>query len=472
MPERSTILSLPYIQPSQAQKHVTHNEAIGALDVIVQLAVKSRTTSAPPGTPQDGDRYIVAVGGSAAWAGQDDAVAVLVEGVWAFFAPGPGWSAYVEDNQEVAIFDGAGWAPLPAPAELQNLTSLGVNTTADTTNRIAVAAAATLLSHDGNGHQLKVNKAAETDTASLLFQTGWSGRAEMGLAGSDDFEIKVSADGSNWNTALRLDAANGAVAFPSGGVREKLSAARTWYVDPTLGSDTNDGLAGGSGAFATIAAALDAVHAVDGGGQTLTVALADGTYALTTELQIEPSLVAVGRLQITGNTATPGNVVLTTSAASAISVQGGNVTLGGVRLLSTGTGALLRIGRAADVTLSDVIFGTTTNDQIANDGGQVRYGGACEIDGNAARHVANRAGGIFDSNGQVLTLTSAPNFATAFLACEDGSVATLLAGSFSGAATGPRYVADRNGVINTGGQGAAFLPGDSAGSATNGGLYL
>ena len=65
-----------------------------------------------------------------------------------------------------------------------------------------MAADATLLTHDGSGHQIKVNKASATDTASLLFQTGFSGRAEMGLAGNDDFSVKVSADGAAWTEAL------------------------------------------------------------------------------------------------------------------------------------------------------------------------------------------------------------------------------------------------------------------------------
>ena len=43
-------LSLPYILPGQAQKHVTHNEAITALDAITQLAVLDRTRTAPPET--------------------------------------------------------------------------------------------------------------------------------------------------------------------------------------------------------------------------------------------------------------------------------------------------------------------------------------------------------------------------------------------------------------------------------------
>ncbi|MBS2268064.1 DUF2793 domain-containing protein, partial [Salmonella enterica subsp. enterica serovar Typhimurium] len=50
-------LQLPYIAPSQAQKHVTHNEAIRALDALVQLCVASRTLKEPPAEPREGNRY-------------------------------------------------------------------------------------------------------------------------------------------------------------------------------------------------------------------------------------------------------------------------------------------------------------------------------------------------------------------------------------------------------------------------------
>jgi len=52
-------LKLPYIMAAQDQKHVTHNEAIRALDTISQLSVYSRNQTASPGVPGDGDRYIV-----------------------------------------------------------------------------------------------------------------------------------------------------------------------------------------------------------------------------------------------------------------------------------------------------------------------------------------------------------------------------------------------------------------------------
>ena len=46
--DQTTNLKLPYIMPSQAQKHVTHNEAIRALDALVQLCVLDRDLSRHP----------------------------------------------------------------------------------------------------------------------------------------------------------------------------------------------------------------------------------------------------------------------------------------------------------------------------------------------------------------------------------------------------------------------------------------
>lgn len=55
-------LKMPYILPSQAQKHVTHNEALRLLDAVVHLSVKSRNRAEAPETPASGDRYLVAAG--------------------------------------------------------------------------------------------------------------------------------------------------------------------------------------------------------------------------------------------------------------------------------------------------------------------------------------------------------------------------------------------------------------------------
>jgi hypothetical protein len=206
MSDTSHILGLPYIQPAQAQKHVTHNEALRVLDALVQLSVEDRDQTAPPATPTSGD-----------WTGQDGSIAVYENAAWAFYAPQNGWQAVVRAEGTTLIFNGLDWVGSAIDAlALQNVNGVGINTTADDVNRLAVSADATLLSHNGSDHRVVVNKDAPTDTASLLFQTGYSGRAEMGTAGGDDFSIKVSNDSMSWNTSLTLDGATGRAEFPSG----------------------------------------------------------------------------------------------------------------------------------------------------------------------------------------------------------------------------------------------------------------
>ena len=91
-------LELPYIMPSQAQKHVTHNEAIGMLDALVQLAVVTRQLAAPPSSPGNGECYIVAAGASGAWSGHDNAIAHRLDGAWSFYPPRAGFLCHVADE--------------------------------------------------------------------------------------------------------------------------------------------------------------------------------------------------------------------------------------------------------------------------------------------------------------------------------------------------------------------------------------
>lgn len=211
MTETTALLNFPYIMPSQAQKHVTHNESLRMLDALVHLRVGAREVDTPPVDPVEGDRLVVGAAPSEAFAGQAGNIAAFQDGAWAFYAPRAGWVIWDAAESALLVFDGAAWTPVFDP---QNLPLIGVNTQADETNRLAVRGDATLLSHDGAGHQLKLNKAATGDTGSLLFQTGWSGRAEMGLAGDDDFSIKVSPDGVAWHGALTADRATGNVSVP------------------------------------------------------------------------------------------------------------------------------------------------------------------------------------------------------------------------------------------------------------------
>lgn len=225
MSQTSPTLSLPYLQPSQAQKHVTHNEALDVLDLVVQLCVQSFDDTDPPATPAEGDVYVPASGATGAWAGRDGEMAVWRDGIWQFLVAQTGWRAWDIASEELRVWTGSAWA---APvAATDNLDGLGVGTSADATNVLAVAGPATLLSHSGTGHQLKINKAADGQTASLLFQSNWSGHAEMGLAGTTDFSIKVSPDGSAWTSAMVLDAGTGQAGFGADVPLARLHARET-----------------------------------------------------------------------------------------------------------------------------------------------------------------------------------------------------------------------------------------------------
>jgi len=112
MPDTTTNLLLPYLLAAQAQKHVTHNEALRLLDGLVQLSVLDRDLSSPPGSPEDGDRYIVASGGTGDWAGWDLDVALRTDGAWMRLPPRTGWRAWVEDEELLLVFDGSDWVSL------------------------------------------------------------------------------------------------------------------------------------------------------------------------------------------------------------------------------------------------------------------------------------------------------------------------------------------------------------------------
>ena len=262
-------LQLPFILPGQAQKHVTHNEALLALDALTQLAVLDRHLSAPPADPELGDRYIVAVAPTGAWAGNAAAIAAYDGAAWLFHLPQPGWRAFVVDEAGFVTWNGAGWS-----AEIGldgSVPRLGVNALADGTNRLAAKSDAILFSHDdvtpGSGDmRLTLNKLGAASSATLLYQTGYSGRAEIGTAGDDALHVKVSPDGSAWQEALAIDAATASVGLGTANPSTRLHVAGPVRVGQYAVAALPDAAASGAGAM---------IHVTDeaGGG---VLAFSDG----------------------------------------------------------------------------------------------------------------------------------------------------------------------------------------------------
>src|SRR5882757_215310 len=112
-------LGLPCIEGSQAQKHVTHNEALRILDTLVQLAVLDRDLTAPPGSPTEGQRWIVKATATGAWAGHDNAIAAWQDGVWQFSGPLAGWVAFVVDEAALVVWNGTAWTDYFSTVSIQ-----------------------------------------------------------------------------------------------------------------------------------------------------------------------------------------------------------------------------------------------------------------------------------------------------------------------------------------------------------------
>jgi len=215
--DQSPNLSLSYVMAQQAQKHVTVNESFRLLDALVQARVISRTQNDEPAAPVDGDAWLLPseVSGSQWSSFSENSLIVFQDGAWVEILPQQGWVIFVLDEGGLVSYGDNGWSQITSDAEsAETALKFGVNTVADDTNRFAVKSDAILFSHDdvtpGTGSLRHVfNKSLADATGSILFQTGFSGRVEMGLLGNDDFSLQVSNDGHNFQQAISVNHMSG-----------------------------------------------------------------------------------------------------------------------------------------------------------------------------------------------------------------------------------------------------------------------
>ncbi|TRW94368.1 DUF2793 domain-containing protein [Paracoccus sp. M683] len=120
MSDTTTHLGLPYLLAAQAQKHVTHNEALRLLDAMVQLSVLDRTRTTPPASPADGNRHIVASGGTGLWAGWDLNIAFWVDGAWIRLVPHTGWMVWVAAEGLFLVWTGSAWEVVGEPRDVSD----------------------------------------------------------------------------------------------------------------------------------------------------------------------------------------------------------------------------------------------------------------------------------------------------------------------------------------------------------------
>ncbi|MFV0383678.1 DUF2793 domain-containing protein [Paracoccus sp. (in: a-proteobacteria)] len=102
-------LGMPLLQPAQAQKHVTVNEALMRLDGLVGLVLQSVTSGQPPEAVIEGQCWAVPTGAQGDWSGQGGQIAIGSNGGWVFAPALAGMRAFVADRGAQAIHDGNAW---------------------------------------------------------------------------------------------------------------------------------------------------------------------------------------------------------------------------------------------------------------------------------------------------------------------------------------------------------------------------
>ena len=115
MTETTPRLGLPFIIASQAQKHITHNEALRDLDVLVHLTVEDNTLTTPPADAIDGQCYVVADGATGDWSGRATQIAVRKDQAWHFYIPKEGWTCWLRSRNAMMVFEGYGWIDIISP---------------------------------------------------------------------------------------------------------------------------------------------------------------------------------------------------------------------------------------------------------------------------------------------------------------------------------------------------------------------
>lgn len=205
--DNTPTLSLPYILPNQAQKHVTHNEALKRLDALVQTSVEAEITQLPD-DPTEGGCYLVGANAEGVLADHRRSIARFLDGAWAYFVARAGWMVWQKARQEFVVFDGADWQVFNQGSSATQVTNpdiLGINTSADAQTRFQVKSDGSLFDAETDDHRVVVNKSRSGGTASVIFQDQYAGHAEIGLTGDNDLRCRISADGAQWEDALQIE---------------------------------------------------------------------------------------------------------------------------------------------------------------------------------------------------------------------------------------------------------------------------
>lgn len=108
-------MTTPNIQLTElgnsAGNYLLANETFAILDALLGKVVKDKDLNGPPGSPANGDVYIVGASPTGLWSGKAKQIAFWnsTAGAWLFIPPKEGWKFEPVDEDQVYRFDGTDW---------------------------------------------------------------------------------------------------------------------------------------------------------------------------------------------------------------------------------------------------------------------------------------------------------------------------------------------------------------------------
>lgn len=258
---------------------------------------------------------------------------------------------------------------------------------------------------------------------------------------------------NNWETTFLL-------------VREVLTSSRSYYVNISTGSDSNDGLSSGS-PFLTIQNAINTACKLDNDGNQIVINIADGDYTSQGTIYLQ-SYVGKEPITLLGNTTTPSSVVIYYITAN----NAGEWNIKGIKLNNSGAEVGITSRYNSILNLYNINFGSCDTHVYASRFGKVQFFTPYTISGNASYHFDISFSGMVICDSFSNTISGSKTF-TIFAYCVDGACIKSTGSTWSGATvSGQRYYSSTGAVIDTGGSGSNYFPGNSAGSTATGGIYV
>jgi hypothetical protein len=189
------------------------NENTNALDVLIpKIRALDKDLNTPPGSPTEGDVYIISTSPTGAWSGKAKYITGYYNSAWVFWQPRSGWDAWVHDEAKDYRYDGTNWVEIttaPTTAPTWTVVSKTASFTASLSEAaiylISAGAAnitVTLPAASGAGSRAFTFKRTDANLVYLVTIDGNASETidgELTIQLATQYEsVTLACDGSNW----------------------------------------------------------------------------------------------------------------------------------------------------------------------------------------------------------------------------------------------------------------------------------